>query len=350
MKYFKLFEQFVTENNQPVNEAREITRSFDGFIVTDHVAKKNYKFRYVKGVSATKTEAEAIEKIAKKTGHPSSEFSIGGFLGRNEWDQTPMAVIESVNEASKFYTLEDMIDDNKGERDLQKAAAMCAVTLGLDPKEVAIVTTEDDVYDKYQSKYKSSKFAPFNNPSADMSTAYAKGDNVITFNDGNVSGFFIPVESMNESVVNEAPTNRYPSTTVTAIDAKKMTAVAKIITDTELFPELDGESVCPKSMSEVKDTIDVIVKLPKALAGDYDSFGKFLDKMADKYGADQVIWMNAENADQIEDSKLNSVFSELEEALSDLDTCFAEFESMNDFAKAYNRLAKAVDKVLAATK
>jgi len=151
----------------------------------------------------------------------------------------------------------------------------------------------------------------------------------------------------NNQPVNEAPTNRYPSTTVTAIDAKKMTAVAKIITDTELFPELDGESVCPKSMSEVKDTIDVIVKLPKALAGDYDSFGKFLDKMTDKYGADQVIWMNAENADQIEDSKLNSVFSELEEALSDLDTCFAEFESMNDFAKAYNRLAKAVDKVLA---
>ena len=148
-----------------------------------------------------------------------------------------------------------------------------------------------------------------------------------------------------EAVV-EGPSNRYPSTTVTAIDAKKMTAVAEIITDTKLFPELDGESVCPKSMSEVKDTIDVIVKLPKALAGDYDSFGKFLDKMTDKYGADQVIWMNAENADQIEDSKLNSVFSELEEALSDLDTCFAEFESMNDFAKAYNRLAKAVDRVL----
>ena len=150
-----------------------------------------------------------------------------------------------------------------------------------------------------------------------------------------------------EAVV-EGPSNRYPSTTVTAIDAKKMTAVAEIITDTELFPELDGESICPKSLSELKDTIDVIVKLPKALAGDYDSFGKFLDKMTDKYGADQVIWMNAENADQIEDSKLNSVFSELEEALSDLDTCFAEFESMNDFAKAYNRLAKAVDKVLAA--
>jgi hypothetical protein len=101
-------------------------------------------------------------------------------------------------------------------------------------------------------------------------------------------------------------------------------------------------------MKSMQSSIDVIVKLPKALAGDYDSFGKFLDKMTDKYGADQVIWMNAENADQIEDSKLNSVFSELEEALSDLDTCFAEFESMNDFAKAYNRLAKAVDKVLAA--
>jgi DNA-binding SARP family transcriptional activator len=126
-----------------------------------------------------------------------------------------------------------------------------------------------------------------------------------------------------------------------------MTAIAKIITDTELFPELDGESVCPKSMSEVKDTIDVIVKLPTVLNSDNKKFFDFVEKMRNKYGSDQVIWMNAENADQIEDSKLNSVFSELEEALSDLDTCFAEPEPQKEFVKAYNRLAKAVDKVLA---
>jgi len=110
--------------------------------------------------------------------------------------------LKNVNE-SKFYTLQDMIDDNKSERDIQKAIAMCAVTLGLNPDGVAIVTTEDDDYDQYSKKYKSAKFKKFDNPSADMETAHSETDNIIMFNDGSVSGYMIPVERMDEAV-NEA--------------------------------------------------------------------------------------------------------------------------------------------------
>ena len=110
--------------------------------------------------------------------------------------------LKNVNE-SKFYTLQDMIDDNKSERDIQKAIAMCAVTLGLNPDGVAIVTTEDDDYDQYSKKYKSAKFKKFDNPSADMETAHSETDNFIMFNDGSVSGYMIPVERMDEAV-NEA--------------------------------------------------------------------------------------------------------------------------------------------------
>jgi hypothetical protein len=137
---------------------------------------------------------------------------------------------------------------------------------------------------------------------------------------------------------------------VTAIDAKKMTAIAKLVSDRNLFPELDGESLNPdSSMRDMKDTIQVIMKLPIVLnSGDDEKIFKFITNMVDKYGDDQVIWMNAENADQIEDPTMKSVFMELEEALMELRYCFAELEPDSKFEKAYNRLAEAVDKVLAA--
>lgn len=113
------------------------------------------------------------------------------------------ATTKNIKEAKSFYTLQDMIDDNKSERDIQKAVAMCAVTLGLNPDGVAIVTTEDDDYDQYSKKYKSAKFKKFDNPSADMETAHSETDNIIMFNDGSVSGYMIPVERMDEAV-NEA--------------------------------------------------------------------------------------------------------------------------------------------------
>ena len=109
------------------------------------------------------------------------------------------ATTKNIKEAKSFYTLQDMIDDNKSERDIQKAVAMCAVALGLNPDGVAIVTTEDDDYDQYSKKYKSAKFKKFDNPSADMETAHSETDNIIMFNDGSVSGYMIPVERMDES-------------------------------------------------------------------------------------------------------------------------------------------------------
>ena len=153
-------------------------------------------------------------------------------------------------------------------------------------------------------------------------------------------------------LIKEEISNVLSEAAVPAIDAKKMTAIAKLVSDPNLFPELDGESLNPdSSMSEMKDTIQVIVKLPTVLnSGDDEKIFNWITKMVDKYGDDQVIWMNAENADQIEDPTMKSVFVELEEALKELRYCFADLEPDSKFAKAYNRLAKAVDKVLAATK
>lgn len=153
-----------------------------------------------------------------------------------------------------------------------------------------------------------------------------------------------------KNLIREAAGNTLNEAAVKAIDAKKMTAIAELVSDENLFPELPYGALNPdSSVKRMQSTIDVIVELPKFINSDKKIFWKWVEKMRNKYGSDQVIWMNAEDADQIEDSKLRAVFSELDEALSDLDTCFAEPEPQKEFVKAYNRLAKAVDKVLAAS-
>jgi hypothetical protein len=153
-----------------------------------------------------------------------------------------------------------------------------------------------------------------------------------------------------KNLLHEAIGNTLNEATVTAIDMEKMTAIAELLSDKNLFSELDGESLNPdSSMESMQSTINVIVELPKFISSDKKKFWKWVGKMHDKYGSDEVIWMNAENADQIEDSKLRAVFIELEEALDDLDTCFAEPLPRKKFVKAYESLATAVDKVLAAS-
>jgi hypothetical protein len=149
-------------------------------------------------------------------------------------------------------------------------------------------------------------------------------------------------------LIKEEISNILSEAAVPAIDAKKMTAIAKLISDKKLFPELDGESLNPdSSMNSMKDTIDVIVKLGTVI-NDNKKAAKFINKMTEKHGSDQVIWMNAENADQIEDPDLNEVFTALDEAIDDLRYCFADFEYVDEFQKSYTQLARAIDKVLAA--
>jgi allantoicase len=149
-------------------------------------------------------------------------------------------------------------------------------------------------------------------------------------------------------LIREEINNVLNEAAITPIDKNKMTAIAKLISDTNLFPELKGNSVNrDSSMDEMKDTIAVIVKLPTVLS-DKGKWVDFVKKMRNDYGSDQVIWMMAENGKKIKNPKLNSVFSELHVALNDLRNCFSEFRSFEEFQKTYNRLAKAVDKVLAA--
>jgi hypothetical protein len=151
-----------------------------------------------------------------------------------------------------------------------------------------------------------------------------------------------------KNLIREAVGNTLNEAAVKAIDATKMTAIAKLISDPNLFPELDGESLNPdSSMNSMKETIEVIVKLGTVI-NDPKKAAKFINKMTEKYDADQVIWMNAENADQIEDPDLNEVFTALDEAIADLRYCFADFERVDEFQKSYTQLGRAIDKVLAA--
>jgi len=137
---------------------------------------------------------------------------------------------------------------------------------------------------------------------------------------------------------------------VTAIDAKKMTAIAKLVSDPNLFPELPYGALMPdSSMKRMQSNIDVIVQLPTVLNSDNNKFFSFVEKMRNKYGSDQVIWMSAEDADRIKDPKFKSLFTTLDKALRGLKYCFAEPLSQEEFVKAYNTLAKVVDNVLAAS-
>lgn len=151
-------------------------------------------------------------------------------------------------------------------------------------------------------------------------------------------------------LIKEEISNILSEAAVPAIDKNKLTDIAKLVSDPNLFPELDGESLNPdSSMNTMKDTIDVIVKLGTIL-NDKKKHAAFVRKMVDEYGSDQVIWMAAENADQIEDPKLNSVFTALDAALRDLRYCFADFEPFEEYQKSYTRLGKAIDKALAASR
>jgi hypothetical protein len=86
----------LKESNSSLFERSGGITSYDGFIVTDHTAKKNYKVRYVKGQPATTTEKNAIEALKKKTGH-TNVSAAGGFILKGWWDKEPMETLEVDN-------------------------------------------------------------------------------------------------------------------------------------------------------------------------------------------------------------------------------------------------------------
>jgi hypothetical protein len=97
-----------------------------------------------------------------------------------------------LNEAKIEYSLKDLMDDNKSEKEYTAMCEFIARTLGVDPKKIEVVSSEDDAFDKYESMYKKANFAPLSNPASETSTFYSKEENVIMSNDGSAVAFFIP--------------------------------------------------------------------------------------------------------------------------------------------------------------
>jgi hypothetical protein len=76
-----------------VNEA-DMTRQYDGFIVLDQKTKKNYKFKYVKGVNNVEVENDAIAKLMKTTNADRANFIVNGFIKKGEFDKDSSDVSE----------------------------------------------------------------------------------------------------------------------------------------------------------------------------------------------------------------------------------------------------------------
>jgi hypothetical protein len=79
-----------------VNEA-DMTRQYDGFIVLDQKTKKQYKFRYIRGVDNVDDENDAIKTIMYLTKQPRTNFIVHGLIKKGEFDKTKGEVVESTN-------------------------------------------------------------------------------------------------------------------------------------------------------------------------------------------------------------------------------------------------------------
>ena len=79
-----------------VNEA-DMSRQYDGFIVLDQKTKKQYKFRYIRGVDNVDDENDAIKTVMYLTKQPRTNFIVHGLIKKGEFDKTKGEVVESTN-------------------------------------------------------------------------------------------------------------------------------------------------------------------------------------------------------------------------------------------------------------
>ena len=103
--------------------------------------------------------------------------------------------LKSVNEAKIEYSLKDLMSDAPS-KEYSKMCDFIASTIGEDPKNIAVITSEDDNFGDYEAKFKNSKFTPMNNPSAETSTFYSKESNVVMANDGSAVSYFVSAKDL----------------------------------------------------------------------------------------------------------------------------------------------------------
>ena len=96
-----------------------------------------------------------------------------------------------VNEAKISYSLEDLMSDVT-DKDYIKMCELIATKMGMKPKDIAVITNEDDDFGKYQARFRNDPSVAMNNPSSETSTYYNKRHNVVIGNDGSTITYFIP--------------------------------------------------------------------------------------------------------------------------------------------------------------
>jgi hypothetical protein len=115
-RYAQLFEGKLRSNDKALLAEGDMTRQYDGFIVSSVDNKLKYKFRYMKGIRNNKVEDVAIADVMKKTGKPRSYFWVTGGIKKGQWDQTKAEILETrIKEANEIPLPEDIIKDGMDE-------------------------------------------------------------------------------------------------------------------------------------------------------------------------------------------------------------------------------------------
>ena len=79
-------ERFIKQFQESVIKEGDMTNQYDGFIISSNYPKKDFKFRYIKGINNVKVENEAIAKLMKKFGEARPNFIVNGFVKKGQWD------------------------------------------------------------------------------------------------------------------------------------------------------------------------------------------------------------------------------------------------------------------------
>lgn len=117
-KYAQLFEGKLRSNDRSLLNEGDLTRQYDGFIITDRKKKIEYKFKYIKGRNNVSVENDALAKIVKKNGGTRGNYSVDGFVKKGQWNQSKAEVLETiVKEANEIPAPEDIISDGMAEVD-----------------------------------------------------------------------------------------------------------------------------------------------------------------------------------------------------------------------------------------
>jgi len=93
---------------ESISEA-DMSRQYDGFTVLDQKTKKQYKFRYIRGVDNVKDENDAIKTVMVVTKQPRSNFMVYGLIKKGEFDKTKGELVNEANDFESFDNLESAI-------------------------------------------------------------------------------------------------------------------------------------------------------------------------------------------------------------------------------------------------